>query len=183
MRELLFTLAKPVAPKTWIFSQIWGLTSFVHRHPNRGFSLRTLRFNLIPRSSYKRVYSPLSISPGNLFYLYVSLSLTTFASKYFHPRKSVFYFYPILQLFVIRLIRVIRGFNILSFQLQNLSTSRMPTRRFGLQQPVHRLIPSVTIRVLRFIRVLLLPMIIESIGSCKTHLAKRDLPELAFVVC
>jgi len=35
------------------------------------------------------------------------------------------------QLVVIRLIRAIRGLNILSFQLQNHSTSLMPTRRVG----------------------------------------------------
>jgi len=60
------------------------------------------------------------------------------------------------RLDVIRLIRAIRGLNILSFQLQNHSTSLMPTRRVGLQQPVYSF-SSVTIRVLRFIRVLLLP--------------------------
>ena len=44
------------------------------------------------------------------------------------------------------------------------------------------LFKSVTIRVLRFIRVLFLPMIIASMVSRKTHLAKHDLPELAFEV-
>ena len=67
---------------------------------------------------------------------------------------------------MIRLIRVIRGLNILSFQLQNHSTSLMPTRRVGLQQPVYRLIPSVKIRVLRFIRVLFLP------NNSKTQFAR-----------
>jgi len=41
---------------------------------------------------------------------------------------------------------------------------------------------SVKIRVLRFIRVLFRPMIIASKVSRKTHLAKHDLPELAFGV-
>ena len=49
-------------------------------------------------------------------------------------------FYQPPQLIVIRLIRVIRGLNILSFQLQNHSTSLMPTRRVGLQQRVHWLL-------------------------------------------
>jgi len=40
----------------------------------------------------------------------------------------------------------------------------------------------VTIRVLRFIRVLFLLMIIASMVSRKTHLAKLSLPELAFGV-
>jgi len=44
------------------------------------------------------------------------------------------------------------------------------------------LFKSVKIRVLRFIRVLLLPMIIASMDSHKTHLANTALPELAFVV-
>ena|GEM_PF-1909101 len=41
------------------------------------------------------------------------------------------------RLVVIRLIRIIRGLNILSFQLQNHSTSLMPIRRIGLRERVH----------------------------------------------
>ena len=52
-------------------------------------------------------------------------------------------FHPVIergqgtQLFVIRLIHVNSGLKILSFQLQNHSTSLMPIRRIGLQQCVH----------------------------------------------
>jgi hypothetical protein len=50
--------------------------------------------------------------------------------------SSEFYQTP-RRLVLIRVIRVIRGFNILSFQLQNHSTSLMPTRKVGLHQCVH----------------------------------------------
>ena len=83
------------------------------------------------------------------------------------------------RLVVIRLIRAIRGLNILSFQLQNHSTSLMPIRVIEATERIARKkaecarrsvsfmsaysnaftlsFPSVKIRVLRFNRVLFLP--------------------------
>ena len=73
---------------------------------------------------------------------------------------------------VVRLIRAIRGKN---HPLQNHSTSLMPTRRVGLQQPISPLFSSAPPRrcASHSISVSL---------TYKTHLAKRDLPELAFEV-